>query len=185
MRDSTRPRFDPSDPLGDKLTPNQAFRFLPQPLVSLALMLLWLLLVDSLHPRMLLLGAAFGIVIPWLSVSLTPVTPHIYSWGALLRFLPVFFYDLVVANLNVAWLIIRPSGDLRSHWLVMPLDAKDPYTITTLASVISLTPGTVSARLNAEGTCLLIHALDVADPAAEVAQMKSRYEAPLREIFEA
>jgi multisubunit Na+/H+ antiporter MnhE subunit len=31
---------------------------------------------------------------------------------------------------------------------------------------------------------LYVHALDVEDPAAEIALIKTRYEAPLREVFE-
>jgi len=32
---------------------------------------------------------------------------------------------------------------------------------------------------------LLVHALDAPDPAAILADIKSRYEAPLKEVFEA
>ena len=47
----------------------------------------------------------------------------------------------------------------------------------------SLTPGTVSSDVSADGRFLLVHALDVADAAAEIARIKTRYEAPLLRIF--
>jgi multicomponent K+:H+ antiporter subunit E len=65
-----------------------------------------------------------------------------------------------------------------------PLDLREDFSITLLASTVSLTPGTVSADVSADRGTLLIHALDVADEAALIAQIKQRYEAPLKEIFE-
>ena len=52
-----------------------------------------------------------------------------------------------------------------------------------LASVVSLTPGTVSADIDAERRHLLVHALSVADTEALVREIKARYEAPIKEIF--
>jgi multicomponent K+:H+ antiporter subunit E len=52
-----------------------------------------------------------------------------------------------------------------------------------LASIISLTPGTVSADLSDDRKTLLVHGLDVDDEAVLVEQIKRRYEAPLLEVF--
>ncbi|MCY1543414.1 multicomponent Na+:H+ antiporter [compost metagenome] len=52
-----------------------------------------------------------------------------------------------------------------------------------LASVISLTPGTVSVDFSDDRKTLLVHGLDVPDEAAMVHEIKTRYEAPLLEIF--
>jgi hypothetical protein len=60
---------------------------------------------------------------------------------------------------------------------------EDPYVTAVLAAVISLTPGTVSADYDAEAHTLLVHGLDVGDPAAEAARIKARYERALREVF--
>jgi multicomponent K+:H+ antiporter subunit E len=93
-------------------------------------------------------------------------------------------WDIVAANFQVARLILfRRNRDLRSRWLVVPLELRSAEAITTLAGTISLTPGTVSADVAADGRSLLVHALDVADDAAEVARIKSRYEARLMRIF--
>ena len=49
--------------------------------------------------------------------------------------------------------------------------------------MITLTPGTLSADLTPDRRWLLVHALDVDDEAALVAQLKRRYERPLAEIL--
>jgi len=46
-----------------------------------------------------------------------------------------------------------------------------------------MTPGTLSADLSADRQHLLVHAFNIDDEAALIASIKSRYEAPLMEIF--
>jgi len=162
----------------------RGFRVLPNPIFSGVLVVTWLLLVNSIHPRMILLGVVFAVSVPWLSQLFLPRAPRIHSWRAGFRFVPVFLWDVVVANVVVSIIILRVGFKPRSSWLVVPLDVRDPFAAATLANVISLTPGTVSSRFSADRTELLVHALDVTDPAAAVVRMKERYEKPLMEVFE-
>ena len=55
--------------------------------------------------------------------------------------------------------------------------------ITMLGGTITMTPGTVTALIAADGSSLLVHCLHTDDPEAEVAGIKSRYERRLLEIF--
>jgi multicomponent K+:H+ antiporter subunit E len=160
------------------------FSLFPHPLLTVTLVVVWLLLVNSIHPRMIVLGVAFGIAIPHFTRPFWPDRPRLCSITALLRFLPIFLWDVVVANLQVAWLILNVRRKLRPTWVVIPLDVTSPYAITTLANVISLTPGTVSSELGPDRKTLLVHSLDVEDPDALVATIKQRYETPMKEIFE-
>lgn len=160
------------------------FQVVPQPITSLIVAGTWLLLVNSIHPGHILVAAILGLVLPWFTRLFMPVAPRVRSWGALLGFVPVFVWDLVVANVVVAFLILRVGYSPRSRWLIIPLDLRDPYAITTLAAVISLTPGTVSSRVSQDRTTLLVHALDTGDVQADIDTIKARYEAPIRRIFE-
>jgi multicomponent K+:H+ antiporter subunit E len=171
----------PAAPVTPEKTPGG---ILPNPGVSLVLLLAWLALANSVHPRLILLGAVFAVAVPYFTRAFLPVRPKVRSWSTALRFVPLFLWDVIVANMVVAWLIINVRRTLRPVWLVIPLDITNPYAVTTLASVISLTPGTVSSELSADRRTLLVHALDVEDPEAEVARIKQRYEAPIKEIFE-
>jgi multicomponent K+:H+ antiporter subunit E len=70
-------------------------------------------------------------------------------------------------------------------WL--PLRIRDPHGIVTLAGIITMTPGTLSADLSEDRRHLLIHAFDVEDDAAQaalIADIRTRYEAPLMRVFE-
>ncbi len=65
----------------------------------------------------------------------------------------------------------------------VPLELSHPQSIALLASIITMTPGTVSSDIAADNRTLLVHVLDCADPAQVVAGIKRRYEQPLLEIF--
>lgn len=159
-------------------------RWLPQPLLSLFLWLVWLLLVNSVAPGHLLLGAALGVTLPLVTSRFWPDRPHIHRPWKLLRYIVVLFWDIGLANLAVARLILGPPRKLRPAFIHLPLDLQSEFAISVLASTISLTPGTVSANLSPDRKTLLLHALDADSEAAVIAHIKQRYEQPLKEIFE-
>ena len=88
-----------------------------------------------------------------------------------------------MANWVVARMILRPTERLQPAFFVLPLSVHEDFVITLLASTVSLTPGTVSADVSADRRHLLIHALHVDDEQLAIAQIKQRYETPLKEIF--
>ncbi|MBO3276373.1 Na+/H+ antiporter subunit E [Pseudomonas schmalbachii] len=159
-------------------------RLLPHSLLSACLLLTWLLLVNDFSLGHWLLGGLLGLLLPWLCRDLLLTAPRIRRPLRLLRFIGLVLYDIVVANLQVARLVVGPTRTLRPAFVEIPLELTDDLPITILASVITLTPGTVSADLAADRRTLLVHGLDVPDPAGLVADIKARYEAPLKEIFQ-
>ncbi len=160
-------------------------RILPNPLLSLLLVVVWCLLVDSVKPGTLVLAAILGLVIPVIIAPYWPDRPRMPRLGRLLVYGLIAVWDIVVANVVVAWLVLfRSNRNMRTHWVVIPLDLTAPEAITILAGTITLTPGTVSADLSDDGRCLLVHALDTADAEEEARGIKDRYERRLKEIFE-
>jgi multicomponent K+:H+ antiporter subunit E len=158
--------------------------WLPHPHLSLLLLLIWLLLVNSLAPGQIVLGAVLAILVPIFTHDFWTERPKRVRLLPLLRYALVVVGDIVMANLQVARLILGPSSQLRPAFVRYPLALESEFAITLLASTISLTPGTVTADVDADGTALLIHALDVGDEAALLRHIRERYEMPLKEIFE-
>lgn len=159
-------------------------RILPHPLLSAILLFSWLLMANDFSRGHWLLGAFLGLGLPLLCRDLLLSTPRIRRPGLLLRFIARVLVDILIANLQVAKLVLGPKSRLQPGFVEIPLELGDDLAITILASVITLTPGTVSADLSADRRRLLVHALDVPDPQALAADIKARYEAPLKEVFE-
>ncbi len=158
-------------------------RLLPQPFVSLAVLALWMALAPSPSAGNLILGAAVALAIPWLTHPFWPDRPRVARpLAATLLFIRVLG-DIVTANIEVARLVLGPLDRLNPHFIDIPLDIDDPFVATILASIITLTPGTLSVDIDRESRRLLVHALNVTDQAALIDDIKQRYEAPLKEIF--
>jgi multicomponent K+:H+ antiporter subunit E len=157
---------------------------LPHPALSAMLLIVWMLLANTVSVGVVVLGALFAVVLPKFTQPFWPDRPRMRFGRALLGYVAIVLLDIIVANFQVAWLILfRRNRDLRARWLVVPIDLTTPEAITMLAGTISLTPGTVSSDVSADGRHLLVHALDVDDPAGEVARIKARYEARLLRVF--
>ena len=159
-------------------------RLLPHPLLTVTLALLWLLLVNQLSAGQIILGALLGWLIPFATSGFWPDPIRIHQPLTLLRYLVVFIYDIVLGSFQVAYLILRGPTHLRPAFIRIPLVLKTDLAISLLANTISLTPGTVSAWLSEDRRTLIVHTLDTSDAAALVAEIKQRYEAPLKQIFE-
>jgi multicomponent K+:H+ antiporter subunit E len=156
---------------------------LPHPLLSLLLLLLWLLLSNSAAPGQLLLGALLGVIIPLFSRRFWPQRLHLARPGLLLSFAGRVLWDILLANFAVARVVLGASGAIRPAFVRVPLDIEGDFPVTLLASVISLTPGTLCAELDRERGYLLVHALSEEHPERLVHRIKTRYEAPIKEIF--
>lgn len=158
-------------------------RLIPHPGLSALLVIVWLLMANSLTFGGLLIGIVVGIVLPIFTAPFWPGRPKV-SFRAAFVYVAVVLWDIVVANFSVAKLILfRRNRDLKSRWLVIPMELDTPEAITVLAGTISLTPGTISSDVSACGRYLLVHALDATDVEAEIARIKTRYETRLKKVF--
>ena len=159
-------------------------RLLPQPLLSLTLLATWMLLSNSLSPNQAVLGSALAIAIPWFSARFWPQQTKMRRPLLMIRYIGRVLFDIVVANIAVARLILGPQSKLKPTFIHYPLQLRDTFAITVLANTISLTPGTVSSDVAPDHSWLLIHGLDVGDKQALIEEIRARYEQPLKEIFE-
>jgi len=159
-------------------------RLLPHPALSVLLVVVWMLLVNEFTFGALFLALVFGVLVPLVTSRFWPDRPKMRFGRDALAYLLIVIFDVIVANFEIAWIILtRRNRDLRSCWLVIPTELRSAEAITVLAGTISLTPGTVSSDISSDGRALLVHALDVADPVAEVARIKQRYETRLMKVF--
>jgi multicomponent K+:H+ antiporter subunit E len=158
-------------------------RWLPHPVGSLFLALVWLLLTGSYDLGALVIGLALGLLLPALLWRLWPGGVRLRRPQRLLWLMLVVLFDIVVANISVARLVLGRNAALRPQFMRMRSRLEEPLAITILANTISLTPGTVSVQVEPDGRTLVIHGLDVDDPAKVLATIRRRYEAPLLESF--
>ncbi len=160
-------------------------RIFPHPHLTILLTIVWLLLANAPSLNSLLFGLMLGIVIPFITQPYWPDRPKLRNWPMIVEYILVVLWDIVVANVTVARIILfKRDSDRQPNWICVPLELRTPEAITVLAGTITMTPGTVSCDLSAQGHNLLVHCLDTDDPDGVRDQIKYRYERRLKEIFE-
>jgi multicomponent K+:H+ antiporter subunit E len=158
-------------------------RLLPSPPLSVAVFVLWLLLVGDFSPGQLALAAVMALLLPLLASLLQPERAHFGRVWTVLVLGRRVLWDMLLSNIEVARRILGPERSLTPGFIWVPLELQNIHGITALASIITLTPGTLSAELTEDRRHLLVHAFNLKDADATVAEIKARYEAPLKEIF--
>jgi multicomponent K+:H+ antiporter subunit E len=157
-------------------------RLFPAPLLSAILFVTWLLL-NGASPGHLVLALVLAAAVPLFTERFRADRASPQAWPLALRLALTVLWDIVISNVQVAWLILGPERRIQPRFVWLPLQIRDPHGIASLAGIITMTPGTLSADLTDDRRFLLVHALNVADEAALIASIRTRYEAPLRRIF--
>jgi multicomponent Na+:H+ antiporter subunit E len=102
-----------------------------------------------------------------------------------LIYLPVFFYSVVVANLDVMYRALHPKMPIKPGIVKIKTKLKTDSGITALANSITLTPGTLTVDVTDDGY-LYIHWINVTTDDVEQAtkQIAERFEWFIQKIFE-
>lgn len=156
----------------------------PAPMTSCAVFATWLVLARGTGAADILLALVLAIVIPLLTSKLRP-RARVRRPLVVVRYILTVGRDVIVSSVQVAWGVLAYRWRTPdSHFVVIPLELRDPVGLAALAMVTTVVPGTVWSELALDRSALLLHVWDVGDERAFVARFKQRYEAPLREIFE-
>lgn len=160
-------------------------RWIPFPLMSTALLVLWLMLNQTLEPAHLLLGAGLGVVVPLLARDLQPLGyPRLARPFILVRLLGMALVEILRSGVNVSRIILfSEAAGLNSQFIKVPLDIRNPYGLAMLSCLINSTPGTVWVEILPDSHELALHVFDLHDEQWWINTIKTRYEKPLIAIF--
>ncbi|WP_431858089.1 Na+/H+ antiporter subunit E [Azospirillum sp.] len=160
-------------------------RWLPFPLLTAALLGVWLILNESVSPGTVILGCALSVGAVRVLTALDPPEGRFRRPLVALTLALVVLGDIVRSNMAVARIILNPAAGNRTPGFVrIPLDLRAPYGLATLACIITATPGTIWVEYESAGNSVLLHILDLVDDQVWIDTIKDRYEKRLMEVFE-
>jgi len=150
---------------------------------------IWMLLTWTIDIQVLTAGLIASVVVAILFHEILPEEHHIIIspvrvfW--FLVYLPVFFYYMMKANLDVVYRALHPKMPINPGIVKIKTELKTPMGITALANSITLTPGTLTVDLTDDGF-LYIHWINVTSTETEQATeaIAKRFEWFLKKIFE-
>ena len=132
--------------------------------INLALAVGWAALFSTFTLPSLATGFAVGYAILWFLSPLFGDSRYCLKLFDLIRLTVYFLWELLVSSLQVAWDVLTPTHRSRPGIIAVPIEAKTDLEITTLANLVSLTPGTLSLDLSSDQKTLYVHAMFVDDP---------------------
>lgn len=157
---------------------------LPYPLLTAALLVMWLLL-NGLSVGQVILGGMIALAASLATAALQPAKPKIRRWDMIPQLVLIVLADILRSNIAVAGIIVQGRRHKRTSGFVMiPLELRDRTALAVLACIITSTPGTAWVEYHAGSGRLRIHVLDLVDQQAWIDLIKQRYERRLMEIFE-
>lgn len=101
---------------------------------------------------------------------------------AIIKLLLLFLKEIVLSNIMVAKHVISPKLNIRPGIFAFPTELKSDWEITTLACLITLTPGTLTLEVSPKGNILYIHAIDIPDAEEVILQIKNSFEKAIMEV---
>ena len=149
----------------------------------------WPFVDGKLDIQMFTAGVIASIIVALLFHKILPkdhrvfISPIRIFW--FLVFVPVFFYYVLKANLDVVYRALHPQMPIKPGIVKIKTRLKTESGITALANSITLTPGTLTVDLTDDGF-LYIHWINVKSEELEQATKISaeRFEWFLMKIFE-
>lgn len=152
-------------------------------LINILLTLVWVALTGS-YDR---INFAFGFILSFSVIWIIGRDNDSRKYAALIprivSFLFYFLYQLIKANIQVAYDVITPTLYMKPGIVQLPLDARSDLEITLLANFISLTPGTLSLDVSADRKVLYVHAMYLEDRDEFIRDIKDGFEHKLLQIL--
>jgi multicomponent Na+:H+ antiporter subunit E len=152
-------------------------------LTNLLLALAWMAMAGSASWAHFLIGFAVSyVVLAWLA-SLLGQSGYVRKLPATIGFIGFIVYELVLANLRVAYDVITPAANRSPAVIGVPLDASTDAEITLLACLITITPGTLTLDLSPDRKTMYIHAMFAEDHEAFCDEIKRGFERRVLELL--
>ncbi|MEO0009831.1 MAG: Na+/H+ antiporter subunit E [candidate division WOR-3 bacterium] len=150
--------------------------------------IIWLLLGWTLNYQEVIAGAAVALIAAGMFGGYLPLQPrkllNPVRWFWLLIYIPVFGWQCLKANIDVALRVLSPGLNLKPGIVKIKTNLKSDIAKVFLANSITMTPGTLTVEIKED--TLYIHWIEIrSDNPEEMARMiKGPFEFFLKKIFD-
>lgn len=152
-------------------------------LINFLMALAWASVTGVFSLRNLSIGFILGFVILIYTDRSTEKRSYITLAIRAADFLVFFFWDLIIANIRMAYTVLFPARTMRPGILAIPLDAKTDVEIMLVANLISLTPGTFTIDVSTDRRTLYVHEMYIDDVDLQRNEIKRHYEHRLLKVL--
>ncbi|WP_062049978.1 Na+/H+ antiporter subunit E [Bacillus sp. JCM 19034] len=153
-----------------------------QILINIVIALVWVLLQNSYTGVDFLVGYVIGIVVLFVLRRFLRFDFYFRRVWAIFKLILLFTKELILANIDVIKILLSPKMNIQPGIVAVPTKLKSEFEITLLASLISLTPGTLSMDFSSDSQTIYIHSIHVPDKDAMIKQIHDTFERAIMEV---
>lgn len=153
-----------------------------QVLLNFAIAIVWMLLNTSFKASTFIIGYLIGMIAIVIMRRYFKDKLYLYRIWALIKLNLIFFRELLLSNIDVLKIVLRPKMDIKPSVFAYPTDLEHDWEITLLSNLITLTPGTLVLHVSDDQRTLYIHAIDVEDVNEEIDSIKNSFEKAIKEV---
>ena len=153
-----------------------------QILLNVFLAFIWMFLKVSTEPIDFFVGYFFGLLLLFTFRRFFPTRFYLVRVIAVINLIAIFIKELLLANIAVLRVIIKPKLDIQPGIFALSTDLNKDWEITLLSNLITLTPGTLVVDISDDNKILYIHAMDASDAEAAIASIKNTFEKAIMEV---
>ena len=145
---------------------------------NMLLALAWAALQGEFSLPTLLTGFALGylILLALVRGGALEASPYIGRVHRVLGLAAYFFWELVKANLRLAFDVVTPRYHMTPGIIALPLDATSDGQVLLLSMLINTTPGSVALDVSPDRKTLYVHVMYMRTPDAARDEIKQGFE---------
>ncbi|QOY36227.1 Na+/H+ antiporter subunit E [Anaerobacillus isosaccharinicus] len=155
-----------------------------QILLNIGLAIIWMLLRNDFSPIEFFIGYVIGIALLYVLRRFLHFDFYFRRVIAIVKLILLFLWELILANIDVAKIVLSPKLNVEPGIIAVPTVLKTEWEVTLLASLISLTPGTLSMYFSEDGKTIYVHSIHVPDKEAMIKQIHETFERAIMEVTE-
>ncbi|MBQ3198779.1 MAG: Na+/H+ antiporter subunit E [Firmicutes bacterium] len=153
--------------------------------LSTVLALVWVGLTGDVSLPAFVKGLILGVIIIHIfgKRTLKVLDLNIRHYWPLVQLVFIFMYELLVANLTVLVKVFSPRLNIKPGIIKVPIEVEGPFWITTLANMITLTPGTLTVEVSPDNKFFYVHCLNIDNEESIVSDIKDTFEKKIQEVY--
>lgn len=153
-----------------------------QVVLNTIIAIMWAVLWNSYTGVDFLLGYIVGIFILFVLRRFLRFDFYMRRVFAAFKLIVLFIKELIMSNIDVVKVLLSPKLNIEPGIIEVPTQLKSDWELTLLASLISLTPGTLSMDFSEDKKSIFVHSIHVPDKEEMIREIHETFEKAIMEV---
>jgi multicomponent Na+:H+ antiporter subunit E len=128
------------------------------------LALAWTAITGELTPGNFALGVLLAYVLLWATRHVLGCSRYVLRVWEAVALAAFVVWEITLSGIRVAYDVVTPSNHMKPGIVAVPLDTNTDMEVFFLASLVTLTPGSLSLDVSADKQTLFVYEMYVSDP---------------------